>query len=84
MTQQDPAPADGSAPGTAGVPGTAGSTGDARVDGALGKLADLDGLPVHEHPAVFGQMYEALADALGALEVTADPAARDPGHEPGR
>ena len=46
--------------------------------------ADLDGLPVHEHPAVFGQMYEALADALGALEVTADPAARDPGHEPGR
>ena len=78
MTQQDPAQAAGPAPGTPG------STGDARVDEALGKLADLDGLPVHEHPAVFGQMYEALAGALGALEVTADPAARDPGHAPGR
>ena len=54
------------------------------MDEALGKLADLDGLPVHEHPAVFGQMYEALTGALGALEVTPDPAAPDPGHVPGR
>jgi hypothetical protein len=78
VTQQDPAQAAGLAPGAPG------STGDARVDDALGRLADLDGLPVHEHPAVFGQMYEALADALGALEVTAEPAARDPGPAPGR
>jgi len=90
VTQQDPAPADGSAPATAGAPGTSGNTGtpgntgDARVDEALGQLADLEGLPVHEHPAIFGQMYEALTGALGALEVTPDPAAPGPGHAPGR
>jgi hypothetical protein len=78
VTQQDPAQAAGPAPGAGG------NTGDARVDEALGKLADLEGLPVHEHPAVFGQMYEALTGALGALEVTPDPAAPDPGYAPGR
>ncbi len=72
MTQQDPAQAAGPAPGAGG------NTGDTRVNEALGKLADLDGLPVHDHPAVFSQMYEALTDALGALEVTPDPAAPDP------
>ena len=78
MTQQDPA----AAPGTA--PGAADGTGDDRVDAALGQLAGLAGLPVHEHPAVFGQVHEALAGALGTLDGAAEPAARGPGAPPGR
>ena len=44
-------------------------TGEARVDDALGRLADLQGLPVHEHVAVFEdvqrRLHETLADLAG-------------------
>lgn len=44
-------------------------TGEARVDDALGRLADLQGLPVHEHVAVFEdvqrRLHETLADLSG-------------------
>ena len=44
-------------------------TGDARVDDALGRLADLQGLPVHEHVDVFEdvqrRLHETLADLAG-------------------
>jgi hypothetical protein len=54
-------------------PGEAG-TGDARVDEALARLGDLDGLPVDEHPAVFEHVHRDLTAALGAL----DSAPEDP------
>jgi hypothetical protein len=42
-------------------------TGDLRVDAAVSLLAELDGAPVHEHPAVFeavhARLREVLADA---------------------
>jgi hypothetical protein len=43
-------------------------TGDLRVDQALARLADLRGLPVEEHPAVFEQVHGGLTAALGALD----------------
>ena len=49
------------------APGEAG-TGDARVDEALARLGDLDGLPVDEHPAVFEHVHRDLTAALGALD----------------
>lgn len=69
--QNDPA-----APAGAPLEGSP-STGDARVDEALAKLADLDGLPLPEHPGVFEYIHGALTGTLGAL---------DPGGElpPGR
>lgn len=42
----------------------AGSTGDARVDDALTKLTDLDGLPVHDHAAVIEDVHRSLQDTL--------------------
>ncbi len=44
-------------------------TGEARVDDALGRLADLQDLPVHEHVDVFEdvqrRLHETLADLAG-------------------
>jgi hypothetical protein len=44
-------------------------TGEARVDDALGRIADLQGLPVHEHVDVFEdvqrRLHETLADLAG-------------------
>ena len=44
-------------------------TGEARVDDALGRLADLQGLPVQEHVDVFEdvqrRLHETLADLAG-------------------
>jgi hypothetical protein len=68
-------PAPAGAPGAgapAGPPGPAParpSTGDARVDEAVARLDDLAGLPVAEHPAVFGYVHERLTEALGDLDV---------------
>lgn len=45
----------------------AAATGDPRVDDALGRLGDLADLPVAEHPAVFEQVHQRLAEALGEL-----------------
>jgi hypothetical protein len=38
------------------------------VDEALSRLADLSGLPVAEHPAVFEYVHERLAETLGDLD----------------
>jgi hypothetical protein len=63
--------------GTAGLPGQAGpatpagpagpqpATGDRRVDEAVSQLADLAGLPVAEHPAIFERVHQRLTEALG-------------------
>src|SRR5216683_6967693 len=69
---QDYAPPEQATPERTG-PGEAG-TGDARVDEALARLGDLDGLPVDEHPAVFEHVHRDLTAALGAL----DSAPEDP------
>jgi hypothetical protein len=42
-------------------------TGEARVDDALGRLGDLEGLPVSEHPAVFEDVQRRLHDTLADL-----------------
>jgi hypothetical protein len=66
----------GGVPGEAvpadGVPGAVPAdgvppTGDPRVDEALGRLSELAGLPVTEHPAVFGHIHQRLAEVLGDL-----------------
>jgi hypothetical protein len=43
-------------------------SGDGRVDEALARLADLDGRPIDEHPAVFEAAVEELTAALGTLD----------------
>src|SRR5215469_9204244 len=48
-------------------PAASPSTGEPRVDAALGGLADLGGLPVSEHPAVYERIHEQLVDVLGEL-----------------
>ncbi len=44
------------------------STGNPRVDEAVGRLSELAGLPVTEHPAVFAHVHRQLAEALGELD----------------
>ena len=39
-------------------------TGDERVDEALRRVADLDGVDVAEHPALFEQAHEVLRELL--------------------
>ena len=43
------------------------TTGEPRVDAALGRLGDLDELPVSEHPGVYERIHEQLVDVLGEL-----------------
>ncbi|MBU6348353.1 MAG: hypothetical protein KGQ38_07060 [Actinomycetales bacterium] len=43
------------------------TTGEARVDDALGRLADLESLPVHEHVEVFADVQRRLHDTLADL-----------------
>ena len=43
------------------------TTGEARVDDALGRLADLESLPVHEHVEVFEDVQRRLHDTLADL-----------------
>lgn len=47
-------------------------TGDVRVDQALAGLADLSGLPVDEHPAIFEHVHKGLTAALGTLDSGAE------------
>ncbi len=59
-------------------------TGDERVDEAIRPLAGLDGLPVPQHPAVFGYVHQRLTEALGELDARDRPAAGDgPGQRGG-
>jgi hypothetical protein len=43
------------------------ATGEPRVDAALGRLGELDELPVSEHPGVYERIHERLVDVLGEL-----------------
>jgi hypothetical protein len=53
------------------------ATGEPRVDAALARLDELEGLPVTEHRAVFEDVHRRLRDVLGELD-TGQP--RDAGH----
>jgi hypothetical protein len=67
-----PATPEGAGPGPAVLEPAVPETGDLRVDQALARLADLRGLPVEEHPAVFEQVHGGLTAALGALDSGGD------------
>ena len=56
------------------------ATGEPRVDAALARLDELDGLPVTEHRAVFEDVQRRLRDVLGELD-TGQP--REAGHAAG-
>ncbi len=43
-------------------------TGEPRVDAALARLDELEGLPVTEHRAVFEDVHRRLRDVLGELD----------------
>jgi hypothetical protein len=66
VTQNDPVVPGAAAPGS--TPGSAVITGDARVDQALGRLGELDDLPLTGHAAVFGHIHRELTGALGTLD----------------
>jgi hypothetical protein len=44
------------------------ATGHPRVDAALARLGELEGLPVTEHRAVFEDVHRRLRDVLGELD----------------
>ncbi|SCF16349.1 MULTISPECIES: hypothetical protein [unclassified Streptomyces] len=48
-------------------------SGDARVDGLLGRLGDLDELPVAEHQGVYEETHDGLRAVLAALDVAQGP-----------
>jgi hypothetical protein len=56
------------------------ATGEPRVDAALARLDELEGLPVTEHRAVFEDVHRRLRDVLGELD-TGQP--REGGHAAG-
>ncbi len=56
------------------------TTGEPRVDAALARLDELEGLAVTEHRAVFEDVHQRLTDVLGELD-TGRP--REAGHAPG-
>ena len=51
------------------------STGEPRVDAALARLDELEGLPVTEHHAVFEDVHGRLSEVLGELAAGQPPAA---------
>ena len=50
------------------------ATGEPRVDAALARLDELEGLPVTEHRAVFEDVHRRLRDVLGELDAGQAPA----------
>jgi len=72
VTQNDPEVHGAAAPGSTVI------TGEARVDQALGRLGDLDELPLTEHAAVFEHIHGELTGALGTLDSGNDPFPQDP------
>ena len=62
------------------------STGEPRVDAAVLRLAELDDLPVSEHPAVYERVHEELVDLLGELHTgQGQPGQGQPGQgQPGQ
>jgi hypothetical protein len=59
--------ADSDIPDAEGAAKTWQATGEPRVDAALGRLSELDELPVSEHPGVYERVHEQLVDVLGEL-----------------
>lgn len=59
--------ADSDIPDAEGGAKTWQATGEPRVDAALGRLSELDELPVSEHPGVYERVHEQLVDVLGEL-----------------
>jgi hypothetical protein len=51
------------------------ATGEPRVDAALARLDELEGLPVTEHRAVFEDVHRRLRDVLGELDTGQPPEA---------
>jgi hypothetical protein len=51
------------------------ATGEPRVDAALARLDELEGLPVTEHRAVFEDVHGRLSEVLGELAAGQAPAA---------
>jgi hypothetical protein len=71
-TAEDSAPAEPEESGEA--PAT---TGEPRVDAVLGRLSELDELPVSEHPGVYERIHEQLVDVLGTADGMRRPGQRD-------
>jgi len=72
--------------GAAGLADSAGpqpATGDGRVDEAVSQLADLAGLPVAEHPAIFERVHQRLTEALGDAGARERAALDDSPGQPG-
>jgi hypothetical protein len=55
-------------PGLRPPGGVRSATGEPRVDAALARLDELEGLPVTEHRAVFEDVHRRLRDVLGELD----------------
>ena len=51
------------------------TTGEPRVDAALARLDELEGLPVTEHRAVFEDVHGRLSEVLGELAAGQAPTA---------
>jgi len=66
-TESSETAAHGDPADSAESPETLRATGEPRVDAALGRLSELDELPVSEHPGVFERIHEQLVDVLGEL-----------------
>ena len=63
--------------------GAAASTGEPRVDAAVLRLAELDDLPVSEHPPVYERVHEELVEVLGELHAGQSQAGQaQAGHGP--
>jgi hypothetical protein len=60
------------------------ATGEPRVDAALARLDELEGLPVSEHHAVFEDVHRRLRDVLGELDTGQPRETGDAGGAAGR
>jgi hypothetical protein len=80
MEHQTEGPVAGAGRGRPEQAGERPATGEPRVDAALARLDELEGLPVTEHRAVFEGVHRRLRDVLGELD-TGEP--RDAGQTGG-
>lgn len=58
----------GDAPAEASAQADVESTGDPRVDTAVARLAEVDGLPTSQHAEVYDEIHRRLQDALADLD----------------